>query len=81
MKKLGFLAAAFIMVWATSCKKDYTCSCDVNHDDTGVKLTTGTLVIEKASEDDANSECDDYGAELESNYTDAVTSTCSTEER
>lgn len=66
MKKSTFaVLSAFALLFAFSaCKKDYTCSCNVNIP--GIGSADTTYVIEKSSKKDAESNCNNTGTQLSS---------------
>lgn len=66
---LSFSAILFAVICIfTSCKKNYTCNCDIRtyaikEADT-VKRTSTSIVI-KATKDDARAQCEDYELDTE----------------
>lgn len=70
MKRLFTLSVLSLSLIAglTSCKKDYTCACDVKYvvDGKVVNTTTSRATVTATKEDDAKNQCKYY--ESEENY-------------
>ena len=57
MKKVMIVAAALLMLGATSCKKSGTCTCTVF----GLALTTENNDMDKAEYDQKKGDCEEAG--------------------
>jgi hypothetical protein len=73
--KLFFAAAAVAVLSLSSCKKDYTCDCDVTVLGMTQEATTDIL---DSSKDDAETACDDIEAQANTALSEA---TCTLSEK
>lgn len=83
MKKFSLIAIvfAFAAIAFTSCKKDYTCTCDVTWENsllfpTGDTTFTSSATFEDAKKDDAEASCNAGDATEDDGLGGTITSAC-----
>jgi hypothetical protein len=67
-KKMFFVAAAVAVLSLSSCKKDYTCDCDITV--LGMTQSSSTDILD-SSKDDAETACDDLETEANTALSEA----------
>lgn len=77
MNRLKYLAVTLLLI-ATSCRKDYNCSCVVTiSGSSGTSTETNVLLINKSSKSDAAQLCASLSHTAETTNTgDTATATC-----